>query len=81
MNCGAGRGTGSIQLNTPTAAKRPYTAAGGESMNVWFDRTPQFLSLGLDDVEDSAGSNQSIEQVVFINLIFFPAEYFITMLS
>lgn len=46
----------------PTAPKRPYTAANGGEMNVWFDRT----RLHYDETEDPASMAQSI---TFLNSI------------
>ena len=51
---------------TPTSDARPYTPIGGETLNVWFDRSPQFLSRGMDDQEDLAGADRSIDKVRYI---------------
>jgi predicted esterase len=50
----------SIKIITPTAGTRPYSAMGGELCNVWFDRTANFMSRGVDDTEDSIGINASL---------------------
>ena len=41
----------------------PYTPLGGETLNVWFDRSPQFLSRGMEDIEDLIGADRSIDKV------------------
>jgi Phospholipase/Carboxylesterase len=53
----------SIEYVCPTAVKRPYTPAMGESMNVWFDRGADFVRNGLNDKEDLPGANGSVNQV------------------
>ena len=45
-----------ISIFTPTSKVINYTPALGQSMNVWFDRSSEFMSLGINDPhEDSAG--------------------------
>lgn len=63
MSCYGGKRTGPISLVTPTSELRPYTPMGGELLNVWFDRSPQFVARGLDDVEDISGVDASINKV------------------
>jgi predicted esterase len=53
-----------IEIVTPTADLRPYTAMGGELMNVWFDRSPSFISNGLNEVEDTTGADRSISKIM-----------------
>lgn len=50
-----------VDLYTPTAAERRYTAAGGERMSVWFDRTSNFMGEGLKSVEDLKGADASMD--------------------
>lgn len=50
-----------IDLYTPTAKVRRYTAMGGERMNVWFDRSANFITEGLSSEEDVYGIDQSID--------------------
>jgi hypothetical protein len=52
-----------IEYICPTAVKRAYTPAMGEKMNVWFDRSGDFNCRGIDDREDIAGANSSVNQV------------------
>jgi len=58
-----GKSTGSVTLFTPTADSRPYSPFDGGNLNVWFDRTPQFLTKGLNDIEDHIGVNKSLEKI------------------
>jgi len=53
----------SIDLYTPTADMRRYSAAGGERMNVWFDRTPRFISEGMNGTEDLEGIERSLTSI------------------
>jgi predicted esterase len=50
-------------IHTPTSKVRRYSAAGGERMNVWFDRSPRFQREGLDSEEDTDGVTQSIREL------------------
>lgn len=50
-----------IDIMTPTAPMRRYSAAGGEKMNVWFDRSPFFFHEGLASQEDVEGIDQAWE--------------------
>ena len=52
-----------IDIITPTASERPYTPMNREPTRGWFDRSPNFIQLGCDDVEDTHGVNESIHQV------------------
>lgn len=62
--------TGSISLVTPTSDIMPYTPLNGGMLNVWFDRSPQFLSRGMEDGEDLIGADRSIDKVkIVIKLI------------
>jgi predicted esterase len=54
----------SITIFTPTSDVIPYTPMDGERMNVWFDRSSNFVSLGLNDSEDLNGSDRSIKTVL-----------------
>jgi predicted esterase len=51
-------------LITPTSSLRPYTPAGGETMNVWFDRTANFQVEGLRSKEDTEGANRSLDSLI-----------------
>lgn len=53
-----------IDIITPTARTRPYSAFGGMQSNVWYDRSPSFMALGLDDTEDRAGVDSSISAII-----------------
>ena len=57
-----------IEFVCPTAAKRPYTPALGERMNVWFDREGDFNRKGIKGIEDLKGADNSVEQVYFLTL-------------
>jgi predicted esterase len=50
-----------ISVFSPSSGVRRYSAAGGERMNVWYDRTPAFMKEGRNSTEDIAGINSSIE--------------------
>ena len=56
----------SIDIVTPTADTRRYTAMGGERYNVWFDRSADFMSRGLRDSEDFEGAELSLGKVLSI---------------
>lgn len=56
----------SIDILTPTADRRRYSAMGGERCNVWFDRTVDFMRKGLSDSEDVDGAEYSINMVLSI---------------
>lgn len=56
----------SIDILTPTADRRRYSAMGGERCNVWFDRTVNFMRKGLSDSEDLDGAESSINMVLSI---------------
>jgi predicted esterase len=53
-----------IEYICPTAALRPYTAAMGQKMNVWFDRSDDFTRKGLNDSEDLETANSSVTQIL-----------------
>ena len=53
-----------MDLITPSAASRSYGPFGGERANVWFDRSPDFLETGLDDLEDTRGAERSLGSVL-----------------
>ena len=54
-----------IDYLCPTAIERPYSPAMGEQMNVWFDRSSNFIREGTNDaVEDLEGANTSVNQVL-----------------
>eukprot|EP01035_Chromulina_nebulosa_P059951 gene59951-82021_t len=63
LSCESGKRTGPISLVTPTSDVMPYTPLGGETLNVWFDRSPQFLSRGMEDREDLIGADRSIDKL------------------
>ncbi len=48
-------------IHSPSSKVIRYSPAGGERMNVWFDRSPRFQREGLDSEEDSDGATQSIQ--------------------
>jgi predicted esterase len=50
----------SITLFTPTAQVRRYSAAGGQRLNVWFDRSPRFQMEGMSASEDLHGVEVSM---------------------
>jgi hypothetical protein len=52
-----------ISVFSPSSGVRRYSAAGGERMNVWYDRTPDFMREGRNSGEDIAGINSSIEML------------------
>ena len=53
-----------IDYICPTAIERPYTPAMGEYMNVWFDRSSNFIRKGItDSLEDVLGAANSVTQV------------------
>ena len=56
----------SIDLLCPTARSRPYTAMMNQNSNVWFDRSADFMRKGIEDVEDLAGADESIQQILSI---------------
>jgi predicted esterase len=64
----------SIKVITPTAVARPYYAMGGELLNVWFDRTAHFISEGMEDSEDTAGINASL-QALELELDYLDSEF------
>jgi predicted esterase len=53
-----------MSVFTPSSSVRRYSAAGGERMNVWYDRTPAFMREGRGSDEDIAGINSSIEMLL-----------------
>jgi len=53
-----------VDIVCPTAAKRPYTAMMGQPMNVWFDRSSDFMRQGVEDTEDLAGADRSVAQIL-----------------
>lgn len=53
-----------IDIITPSARSRPYTPMMGEEANIWFDRSLNWDSLGVeDDFEDIDGINSSLTNV------------------
>ena len=59
-----------MEIITPTARLRPYSASGGSSMRVWFDRSPLFMARGIDDTfEDVRGTDSSIELVMIFYIL------------
>ena len=55
-----------VDIQCPTAVKRPYTAMMGQPMHVWFDRSSDFLRQGVEDTEDLAGADRSVAQILAI---------------
>jgi predicted esterase len=53
----------STELCTPTAPERPYRPCLNERMNVWFNRSADFMTEGMDSAEDLAGVDESLAQV------------------
>lgn len=54
-----------ITYDAPTASEKPYTAAFGTRMNIWFDRSDNWNALGTDDPhEDIYGIEESIEKIL-----------------
>jgi predicted esterase len=56
----------SMNLFTPTAENRRYTAMGGERMNIWFDREYNFLNAGMNGDEDLYGIDRSFSQLLLL---------------
>lgn len=56
----------SIDIIYPTAPLRPYSAAMGMQLNVWFDRSSNFHIEGLDSSEDIEGVNISSNKIIEI---------------
>ena len=52
-----------FDLLCPSSAVRKYTPAGGERMNVWYDRSANFISLGRKDREYESSVTESINEV------------------
>lgn len=53
-----------MDIITPTADTRRYTAMNYERLNIWFDRTAKFFSKdGLDDKEDLDGVELSLSKI------------------
>jgi predicted esterase len=52
-----------FDLFTPTAKVRRYTPMGGEKMSVWFDRSSNFVSEGLNSSEDTEGMDNSLQYI------------------
>ena len=53
-----------VDFQCPTAKSKPYSPLSGESSNVWFDRQPNFLRYGIEDLhEDKVGIDNSIDEV------------------
>lgn len=52
-----------IELYTPTAKERRYSACYNDYMNVWFDRSPKFEEEGMATAEDIDGVDQSIDLI------------------
>ena len=56
----------SYDIITPTAKLRRYKPAYNDEMNVWYNRSLNFLDLGREDVEYVDDINESINQVSII---------------
>ena len=52
-----------IDLFTPTATRNNYTPMDNEKMNIWFDRSRNFIELGVNDKEDINGAEKSVNKV------------------
>lgn len=52
-----------IDIITPTSDVAPYAPAFGDRMNIWHNRSPNFLSLGRDDREYISEVNNSIRKI------------------
>ena len=51
-------------MKTPTAPMRPYSAAMGENMNVWYNRSASFCDNGLNEAyEDISGADETVATV------------------
>jgi len=55
-----------IQYITPTAPYQPYKPNFDMPMNVWFNRTSRFIELGVDDIEDTIGTEKSVDMIMNI---------------
>ena len=53
-----------IQIFTPTADEKPYSPAMQMSLNVWFDRSANYLDEGLEDTEDKEGIEKSMDTIL-----------------
>ena len=54
-----------ISVFTPSARYMNYSPAFGTSMSVWFDRSPEFTTLGIaDKFEDTEGIRESLEIIL-----------------
>jgi hypothetical protein len=54
-----------IDLITPSAVPRAYTLAGGDMMQVWFDRAASALDNGFHErQEDTIGLSRSMQSIV-----------------
>jgi predicted esterase len=54
-----------ISIITPTAPLQSYSPAFGEKVNVWFDRSPNFIELGRNDIEyDPRFSIQNVNKII-----------------
>lgn len=49
---------------TPSSKICNYTPVGGERMNVWYDRSANFISLGRKDKEHQSSVTDSIKEVI-----------------
>lgn len=52
-----------FDIITPSSVLRSYTPAGGEKMNVWYDRSANFIELGRKDREYITSVSDSVNQV------------------
>ena len=55
-----------VDVICPTAPLQRYVAAGGAKMNIWFNRSLHWSEEGLGSVEDTAGTDASLDQVISI---------------
>ena len=53
----------SIDVVTPTAKPRSYAVIGGERCNVWADRSPDFMKLGLEGMVDKSGIDATLNEI------------------
>jgi hypothetical protein len=54
-----------IVYYTPTSSERPYNGSYGMPMNIWFDRSKNWMTLGTsDNYEDIIGIQNSMNQVL-----------------
>jgi predicted esterase len=51
-------------LFTPSADQRRYSPHNGEYSSVWFDRSPNFVNEGVQSIEDTLGTDKSLDKVL-----------------